>query len=116
MSVVARSLIDLLRFKEKTIELLLPRSLDLVCNNLMCEKVTQTCLCRLERALQSANPRHLQVLDLSGNNLNSLPPHVLTLHELRILNLSNNNFKTIPKELGKLTNLNKIITTGNPLE
>lgn len=110
----AVSLLQLSRLGGAVTELLLPRSSDLVCNNLFCEKVTGPCLCRLERALQAANPAQLRKLDLSGNRLTALPPFVTHLSELRELDLSDNAFKKIPKELIQLTNLQHVYLRGNP--
>lgn len=118
MAAVARSLGELLRLKGAVRELRLRSSPDLVCSNLMCEKVTKPCLCRLERALQAANPLDLEVLDLSGNNLDVLPPFVATLAKTPrtfTLDLSNNLFTRLPAELDKDNTKLRVIMDGNPL-
>jgi hypothetical protein len=50
----------------------------------------------------------LEVLDLSNNNLSSLPSSVASLHKLKIIFLSNNPFKHLPEVLGLCPNLNMI--------
>ena len=112
---VARSLGELVRLRTQVTHVLLSASADLVCNNLFCEKVTQPCLCRLERALESSDPSRVEVLDLSGNRLEALPPSVARMVGLKVLDLRNNAFKQMPKELTKLKNV-QVLMDGNPLE
>ena len=118
MPAVARSLAELLRHKGAVRELRLRASPDLVCSNLMCEKVTKPCLCRLERALQAASPLGLEVLDLSGNMLDALPPYVAVLAgspRTLTVDLSNNLFTRLPAELDKDNTKLRVIMDGNPL-
>jgi Leucine-rich repeat (LRR) protein len=115
MSAVARSLAELLRMKKSVTEVILVGSPDLVCNNLMCEKVTKPCLCRLERALEGSIASRVEILDLSGNRLEGVPPAVTRMPKLRVLDLRNNAFEHMPKELEKLTGV-KILMGGNPLK
>jgi len=50
----------------------------------------------------------LEVLDLSGNQLNSLPDDLLRLHKLRILFCSNNQFTELPEVLGACPELEMV--------
>ncbi|MFA6014405.1 MAG: leucine-rich repeat-containing protein kinase family protein [Gallionellaceae bacterium] len=50
----------------------------------------------------------LEILDLSGNALNSLPDELPRLHKLRILFCSNNLFTELPRVLGQCTNLSMV--------
>ena len=115
MSFVARSLGDLVRLRSQVTHILLSGSADLVCNNLFCEKVTLPCLCRLERALEASDPSRIEILDLSGNRLEALPPSVVRMVGLRVLDLRNNAFKQMPHELKDLTSV-KVLMDGNPIQ
>lgn len=53
------------------------------------------------------------VLDLSGQNLTTLPKDVLSLTKLSEIDLSNNSFTTFPKELLTLNNIMSINLTSN---
>ena len=114
LSSTARSLLQLSQQGAKVTELLLPCSPDLVCNNLFCDKVGMACLCRLERALQKANPMQLKRIDLSGNRLEELPPFIYTLKDLEELDISKNNFSIPPQKLQLLSKLQKIKLENNP--
>ncbi|KAK9838366.1 hypothetical protein WJX81_007508 [Elliptochloris bilobata] len=64
-------------------------SQDLLCRNLVCEKVGEPCICRLASVLE----RHagtLTWLSLSGNGLEALPDALTALRSLRYLDLSAN--------------------------
>ncbi|MES2502190.1 MAG: leucine-rich repeat-containing protein kinase family protein, partial [Pseudomonadota bacterium] len=50
----------------------------------------------------------LEILDLSGNALSSLPDDLDKLHKLRILFCSSNQFTHLPEVLGKCQNLSMI--------
>eukprot|EP01132_Coremiostelium_polycephalum_P000699 gene699-862_t len=47
----------------------------------------------------------LVLLDLSNNQLSSLPPEISELKELRYFNLAHNNMTLLPNEIGQLTKL-----------
>lgn len=42
---------------------------------------------------------NLEILDLHGNNLQSLPPNFTELQRLRILNIAENNFESLPFDI-----------------
>lgn len=57
----------------------------------------------------------LEILDLSGNQLSSLPDDLDRLSKLRILFCSSNQFSTIPAVLGKCPNLSMIGFKANQI-
>lgn len=87
-----------------TVETLsLEASPDLLCMNLMCEKVGDPCICRLSVVLEKLH--QLEGLNLSGNKLISLPDSIGQLQRLRYLDLSNNKLHTLPKSIQYLKQL-----------
>ena len=50
----------------------------------------------------------LEILDLSGNALSSLPEDFTRLHRLRVLFMSNNRFERMPEVLGRCPNLSMV--------
>lgn len=97
-----------------TVETLnLEDSPDLLCVNLMCEKVGDPCICRLSRVLEKLH--HLEGLNLSGNKLISLPESIGQLERLRHLDLSNNNLQTLPNTMQQLKELQvNLVPTVSP--
>ena len=77
----------------------LSKSPDLVCMNMMCEKVGKPCLCRLSVALQKLGV--LRTLELAGNQIAAVPDAVAPEHlpELRRLDISNNRIAVLPARL-----------------
>ncbi len=57
---------------------------------------------------------HLTSLDLSGNQLETLPPHVSKLTNLLALDLSDNRLWSLPHQLGTLTSLLLLKLEKNP--
>ncbi len=113
---VARSLAEAFALRHSTTSLLLAKSLDMVCMNLMCEKVSQGCACRL--ALSLSRLEQLQCLDISDNKLSILPeslwqPPLTT--SLTVLNISRNNLRKLPSELGYLRKLSVLDVRFNAL-
>jgi len=58
----------------------------------------------------------LEILDLSGNALNSLPDDLNKLHKLRILFCSSNQFTHVPEVLGRCENLSMIGFKANKIK
>lgn len=57
----------------------------------------------------------LEVLDLSNNQLSSLPPEISQLHKLKIIFASNNDFDTLPVALGQCPNLEMVGFKSNKI-
>ncbi len=57
----------------------------------------------------------LEVLNLSGNKLSSLPDDLPRLHKLRVIFCSGNNFTEVPEVLGKCPNLEMIGFKANQI-
>ncbi|CAM9423528.1 unnamed protein product [Choristocarpus tenellus] len=114
-AVVARSLKDASRFGVEggLQSLVLHASDDLVCRNLMCEKVGEACVCRL--AVTLSRLKDLRELDVSGNRLGILPDTVFALTGLERLDLSGNNLETIPSGISRLTELRYLHLSNNSL-
>lgn len=84
--VIARSLKDAARLGSVTTSLLLRRSEDLVCQNLMCAKLGGACVCRL--AVHLSRLGNLRELDVAENQLGILPEPVFELPNLEHLDVS----------------------------
>ena len=111
---VATSLSEATRAGKRLRELVLPKSMDLKCVNLMCEKVGTPCICRLARVL--ALTPEVERLDLSQNELTALPEEVFKLRNLRTLDLSQNRLTTLPPGILQLARLEVLAVDGNPLQ
>lgn len=57
----------------------------------------------------------LEILDLSGNQLTSLPDELAKFQKLRIIFASNNQFETLPEVLGKCPNLEMVGFKANKI-
>mmetsp|Transcript_22152 Transcript_22152/g.30803 ORF Transcript_22152/g.30803 Transcript_22152/m.30803 type:complete len:168 (+) Transcript_22152:157-660(+) len=109
----ANSLKDAILMGSKVKVLNLMKSEDLVCMNLMCEKVGDPCICRLSRALErTPNLKHL---NLSGNRLSQLPDIIWNLKDLQTLDLSDNLLESRPPKISLLQNLVCLNISKNPI-
>ncbi|KAG5182396.1 leucine rich repeat protein [Tribonema minus] len=96
------------------VSLVLRSSEDLLCRNIMCEKLGGACLCRLAVCLGRCSG--LQSLDLAKNGLATLPEAVLEQqHHLRHLDISDNAFTSVPPAVLQLSKLTTLSLSGNPL-
>ncbi|CAM9877208.1 unnamed protein product [Scytosiphon promiscuus] len=109
--VIARSLKDAARLGSATTSLLLRRSEDLVCQNLMCAKLGEACLCRL--AVHLSRLGGLRELDIAGNELGMLPEPVFELPALEHLDASGNALKDLPAGIAALSSLRTLRLTDN---
>jgi hypothetical protein len=57
---------------------------------------------------------HLTILDLSGNFLETLPPHIEKLKLLQTLNLTHNQLASLPWQLCHMNSLTRLLLSGNP--
>lgn len=57
---------------------------------------------------------HLSHLDVSDNQLSSLPASLPSADKLQFLSIENNNFREIPSVLGVLPSLQSLLIQGNP--
>ncbi|KAL2265988.1 hypothetical protein VTJ83DRAFT_5340 [Remersonia thermophila] len=65
------------------------------------------CLAQLE---------NLEILDLHGNNLSSIPPEFARLSRLRILNISENGFEQLPFDILARLPLTELVARKNQLQ
>jgi hypothetical protein len=86
---------------------------ELVCTNMMCDKVGQTCLCKLSMVLERLH--HLRHLDLRGNRLDRLP-EVWRLPHLETLDVRDNPLEAVPEELSTLRSLRTLLVDERMLE
>ncbi len=67
------------------------------------------------RVIEEAARNELTELDLSNNQLETLPAEIGQLKNLTALNLAANQLKTLPAEIEKLKNLTTLYLSGNQL-
>ena len=108
-SITATSISQASRQCESVSSLDLRQSPDLLCVNLLCEKVGDPCICRLSRVLEKLSS--LTHLNLSSNQLISLPGSIGQLTHLQKLDLSHNKLQTLPGTMQQLTQL-KVCTVS----
>ncbi|XP_019766532.2 E3 ubiquitin-protein ligase LRSAM1 isoform X4 [Dendroctonus ponderosae] len=58
--------------------------------------------------------KSLEELYANSNKLNGLPDSICSLENLKSLSLSENKLRNLPEEMGKLAKLQKLYLTGNP--
>jgi Leucine-rich repeat (LRR) protein len=103
---VARSLAEAFALRNSATKLLLRNSPDLRCSNLMCEKVTLGCACKL--ALSLSRLTRLEQLDIAENKLTILPDSLLQpplTATLQDLDISHNALSVLSGDLGRLREL-----------
>eukprot|EP01135_Chromosphaera_perkinsii_P004493 Nk52_evm17s284 gene=Nk52_evmTU17s284 len=64
---------------------------------------------------EDVGAQQLNIIDLSNNNIDSIPSFLNKLNLTRV-DISNNNISTLPSELGLVTSLKSLVLTGNPLK
>jgi hypothetical protein len=64
---------------------------DLICNNLMCERVGDACVCKIARFIEDIP--NLRVVELADNNLHTVPDSLYRIEALTHLDLRG---KSIP--------------------
>ena len=112
---LARSLAEAFTHRSTAHALLLSRSPDLRCVNIMCEKVGRGCGCRLALSLERMTV--LTHLDVSHAGLDAVPDAVWGLApRLQSLNLAGNGLTSLSAAgLSRLTHLAALDVSGNPL-
>ncbi len=120
----ARTLAELVKFRKAAdlAQISLPNCPDFICKNMFCEFVTETCVCKVDKAISMLeHPSAVTEVDLSENGLSKIPPSLALLSNLKQLNLSKNNLKEVPAAVtaaikeGKLHQLRSIDMRGNPI-
>ena len=96
VDLVSNSLAEATRHGKRCKSLNLSKSEDLVCKNIMCEKLGEACICRLARCL-SFTPNVVDI-DLSNNGLTNLPDTIYTLENLEKIDLKGNSFSKEERE------------------
>ncbi|EQC37274.1 hypothetical protein SDRG_05498 [Saprolegnia diclina VS20] len=110
---IAKSLRDAATHTSAVRQLVLRKSEDLLCMNLMCERVGEACVCKLSVVLERLP--QLEHLDVSRNNLKSLPPAIFSLRHLTSLNVSGNKLSSLPDGLlSNLASLEALYVEDNP--
>ena len=89
----------------KANELILSKSDDLICRNLLCQKVLEPCICRLDMALNRLSIPDLKKVDLSNNNLTELPPSLKNFIYIEELNIEKNCLAKVPDYIYCFKNL-----------
>jgi len=87
-----RHLNELLSLKQTIVRVDLAKA-NLLCVNLMCEKLGEPCVCRLSQVLETCaklQASSVNQLSLEGNNLRAVPNAVYLFTSLESLNLKSN--------------------------
>lgn len=115
-SIVARSLREASLSPEHVTFLDLSSSNTFVCRNMFCEKVGESCICRLSLWLSQMGPRlpSLTSLSLASNGLETIPESIEELKHIKLLDLKDNDIQTLPDSLWKLGSLEVLDLRNNP--
>lgn len=65
--------------------------------------------------ISAALPPGLALLGARDNKIRTVPDSITHLKQLERIELSNNDISTLPPKMGLLTNLKSIVLEGNPL-
>ena len=115
----AHSLSDVLKSGSKShqlTELRLSNTEDMVCNNIMCEKLGDPCVCKLARVLLSSRLPNVSVLDVSANRLPLVPDNMWDMGKaVTTLVLSDNKLTEISERVKDLQGLQVLRVDRNML-
>lgn len=75
----------------------LSNSSELICRNIMCQNLENTCLCRLAVIFETTHFPYLNSIDMENNNISYFPSFLLSLPTIKYINLRNNNISSISK-------------------
>ncbi len=89
-------------------EVILSNCSDLSCTNLFCEKVGQACICKLERVMERVDLSNVKKVDISGNQLDMVPPFIGRCNNIEELVISNNKISSLPDFINNLSNLKAV--------
>lgn len=110
---VAYSLREAMAMPSSVTQLQLHASEALLCNNLMCEKLGEACVCKLARAVMSMPA--LQVLDLDRNPLTMLPDVVWAIPGLHTLSAQEGRLTELSPSVAQAQHLHTLRLRGNAL-
>lgn len=110
---ILRTLAEVVSSRQPVVSLVLKSSKDLICTNLFCERVSEPCVCRLDKILKMKKLTEVKSLDLSHNSLDQLPPSLSSLEQVEELNISGNRLTEIPDFVLSLPKLKILNVSGN---
>jgi Leucine-rich repeat (LRR) protein len=115
-SLVAKSMREALLMNTSRVQVLdLSHSPDIVCVNLMCDKLGGPCVCRLARFIEQNKWNELKELKLKGNKMETLPPSIF-LQGLHRLDVSDNLLTDLPSDISKSSLITEIDVSNNRLK
>jgi hypothetical protein len=115
-----RNLSKLLREDGRPISSIIITNNDATCINIMCERVGNSCICRVASAFQIHSQQypnaftHVTELIMAGMNFNTLPDFSHYFPQLERLDISGNGFTELP--LHKFTHLKEINISNTPIK
>jgi len=112
---VATSMRQAQLLKTATVRVLdLSRSPDVICMNMMCDKLEGPCVCRVARFLEQNQWDALEEIRLVGNRLDQVPPSIF-MRGLKRLDLSDNSIKELPLDISRCESLETLDMSKNRL-